>query len=264
MTAYTSILQITDMHILPGPDDTLLGVNTEHYFHAILEHAFANYQHFDLILVTGDLAQDPCPASYLRILNRLEACHTPCICLPGNHDDYDLMQQTLNTRLVNCRKQISMENWQLICLNSQKPGDVPEGRLSKQELLFFEDCLISKPDRHALIAVHHHCLKTNGFMDTMMIENSQDFLAIINKYPQIKAVTTGHIHQVMDITIRAVRVLGAPSTCFQFAPESETFSVETTAPGYRLIRLYADGRLESEIIRLPGQLRGLQINNQGY
>ena len=263
MTAI-SILQITDLHILPEPDETLLGVNTEHYFHAILEHAFANYQHFDLILVTGDLAQDPCPACYQRILNCLESYNTPCICLPGNHDDYVLMQQILNTRLVNCRKQIFLENWQLICLNSKKPEDVPQGRLSKQELLFLEDCLSSKPDCHALIAVHHHCLKTHSFMDTMMIENSQDFLAIINKFPQIKAITTGHIHQVMDITIGAVRVLGAPSTCFQFTPESETFSVETTAPGYRLIRVYADGRLESDIIRLPGQLSGLEIDTQSY
>ncbi|MGR9000112.1 MAG: 3',5'-cyclic-AMP phosphodiesterase [Gammaproteobacteria bacterium] len=262
--AAISILQITDLHILRKPDETLLGVNTEHYFHAILEHAFANYQHFDLILVTGDLAQDPCPACYQRILNSLESYNTPCICLPGNHDDYILMQQILNTRLVNCRKQLSLENWQLICLNSKKPEDVPQGRLSRQELLFLEDCLSSKPDCHALIAVHHHCLKTNGFMDTMMIDNSQDFLAIINKYPQIKAITTGHIHQVMDITFGAVRVLGAPSTCFQFTPESEIFSVDTTAPGYRLIRLYADGRLESDIIHLPGQLSKLQLDPGGY
>ena len=234
MTVCTSILQITDMHILPGPDETLLGIDTEHYFHAILEHAFANNHHFDLILVTGDLAQDPCPASYQRILNSLEAYNTPCICLPGNHDDYELMQQILNTSLVNCRKQIFLENWQLICLNSQIP-DAPGGRLSKQELLFLEDCLISNPNHHALIAVHHHCLETNSpWMDTMMIENSLELLAIINKHPQVKAITTGHIHQVMDIAPASVRVLGTPSTCFQFKPESKTFSLDTTASGLSL------------------------------
>lgn len=263
MTICTSILQITDMHILPGPEEALLGIDTEHYFHAVLEHAFAN-NHFDLILVTGDLAQDPCPASYLRILNSLAACNTPCICLPGNHDDYELMQQILNTSLVNCRKQIFLENWQLICLNSQIP-DADGGRLSNQELLFLDDCLNSKPDLHALIAVHHHCLKTNSaWMDTMMIENSRELWAVIDKHPQVKAITTGHIHQAMDISQAFVRVLGTPSTCFQFKPDSNTFSVETTAPGYRLIQLYADGRLESDIIHLPGQLSGVQMDTQGY
>jgi 3',5'-cyclic-AMP phosphodiesterase len=259
-----SLLQITDLHILPRPDQTLLGIDTEYYFHAVLEHAFAENHHFDLILVTGDLAQDPCPASYQRILNSLETYNTPCICLPGNHDDYKLMQEILNTSLVSCRKQVVLKNWQLIFLNSQIP-DAPGGYLSNQELLFLEDCLSSKPDCFALIAVHHHCLKTDSvWMDTMMIENSQQLWTTINKHPQTKAIITGHIHQVMDISPASVRVLGTPSTCFQFNLESKTFSVETTAPGYRLIKLYTDGRLESDIIRLPEQLRGLQTDSQGY
>jgi len=259
-----SILQITDLHILPALDETFLGINTEHYFHAVLELAFAEHHYFDLILVTGDLVQEPCPASYQRILHSLEAYNTPCICLPGNHDDYELMQPIFNTSRVSCKKQIFMKNWQLICLNSQIPG-APGGRLSKQELLFLEDCLISKPNHHALIAVHHHCLETkSAWMDTMMIENSQKLWAIIKQYPQTKAITTGHIHQVMDVTVDGVRILGTPSTCFQFAPESNSFSLDTTAPGYRLIKLYADGRIESGITRLSEPLSGLQIDTQGY
>jgi Icc protein len=263
MTAL-SILQITDLHILPGLDDVFLGINTEHYFHAVLDLAFAENHHFDLILVTGDLAQGPCPASYQRILQRLEATNIPCICLPGNHDDYDLMQQVFNTMQVNCQKQVFLKNWQLICLNSQIP-DSPGGRLSKQELLFLEDCLINNPDHHALIAVHHHCLETNSaWMDTMMIENSGELWAIIDRYPQVKAVTTGHIHQVMDRAVGAVRVLGSPSTCFQFKPESRAFSLDTAAPGYRRMNLSAEGRIESAVTRLSEPLSGLQMDTPGY
>ena len=67
-----SILQITDLHILPDLDETFLGINTAHYFHAILELAFEKHHHFDFILLTGDLAQHPCPASYQRILTALK------------------------------------------------------------------------------------------------------------------------------------------------------------------------------------------------
>ncbi|MGZ5008236.1 MAG: phosphodiesterase, partial [Methylobacter sp.] len=62
----------------------------------------------------------------------------------------------------------------------------------------------------------------------------------------------------------AFRVLGAPSTCFQFTPETDEFSVSNTAPGYRLIELYADGRVESEVIRLPDLLTELQVSKEGY
>ncbi len=259
-----SLLQITDLHILPGLDDIFLGINTEHYFHAVIDLAFAENDHFDLVLVTGDIAQDPCEISYQRILQKLEATNTPCICLPGNHDDYQLMQQIFNTTQVNCQKQALLKNWQLICLNSQIPGS-PGGGLSKAELLFLEDCLTNYPNHHALIAVHHHCLETKStWLDTMIIENSEEFLAITKKYPQAKVITNGHIHQERDITSGSVRILGTPSTCFQFKPESKTITLDTTSPGYRVIKLYEDGRIESKITRLPESLNGLQLDTRGY
>lgn len=263
-TAYISLLQITDLHILPSPKATLLGINTAHYFQAILEAAFSEKSHFDLILLTGDLTQEPCPAGYQLILNRLKAYNTPCICLPGNHDDYALMQQILNTGNINCRKQVFLGNWQIISLNSQIIGS-DKGRLSNPELLFLENCLSGYPDYNALIAVHHHCVKTNSvWMDTMMIENSSELLAITHKYRQAKAIINGHIHQVMDIQTDSIRILGSPSTCFQFKPESKSFCLDNTSPGYRTIQLYSDGRIESEVVRLPGQLKELHTDILGY
>ncbi len=259
-----SILQLSDLHILPTPEGNMLGVNTEHYFLSCLKQAFTERAHFDLILLTGDLAQEPCAASYRRILAGIEAYNTPCICLPGNHDDYDLMQQVFNTDRINCRKQVALDNWQLISLNSQIPG-APGGRLSNEELEFLENCLSEKSSHHALIAVHHHCMKTqSSWMDTMIIENSQELLAIADKYPQVKVIINGHIHQVMEIKTPTLRILGAPSTCFQFSPGSAEFSVDETAPGYRLIDLYADGRVESEVVRLQEPLVGLHTETHGY
>jgi Icc protein len=131
--------------------------------------------------------------------------------------------------------------------------------------VFLEDCLASYPSLHTLIAVHHHCIETESpWMDTMIIENSEAFLAKTKRYPQVKAITSGHIHQVMDMTTGSIRVLGTPSTCFQFTPKSNAFSLDTSAPGYRSIKLYADGKIETEITRLSEPLSGLQIDNQGH
>jgi 3',5'-cyclic-AMP phosphodiesterase len=262
--AYLSILQVTDMHILRAAGETLVGIDTEHYFHAVLDLAFANHARFDLVLVTGDLAQTPCQASYQRILDRLEAIHTPCVCLPGNHDNFALMQQILNTDKVSCRRQTLLGNWQFICLNSQIIGSAG-GRLEEEELVLLERCLTEYPQYHALIAVHHHCLPSkSAWMDTMTIENYPALFELIKSYPQVKVITTGHIHQLMDETVEAIRVLGTPSTCFQFTPKSEQFAMESIAPGYRVLQLYQDGRVASEIIRLDKPPSGLQINIKGY
>lgn len=263
-TKCLSVLQLTDLHLLASPDATMLGVNTAHYFRAVLDMALAGHAAVDLILLTGDLAQEPCRASYQQLLNSLKPLDIPCICLPGNHDDFSLMQQLLATTQVNCRKQLFLNNWQIISLNSQIAGS-PSGRLADQELDFLAACLNDYPGHHALIAVHHHCLPTqSGWMDTMMIENSQELLALIKPFPQVKAVVCGHIHQAMDITTGSVRMLGTPSTCFQFTPASPHFSIDKAAPGYRLIQLYENGQLDTRVARLPGPLIGLQLDNEGY
>lgn len=261
---YISVLHLTDPHILATPEDTLIGVNTTYYFNAVLDHAFASGRQFDLCLLTGDLAQDPCIASYQYILNRLQAHNIPCFCLPGNHDDWEIMKTVLCTEMVNCRNKIVLGNWQIICLNSQIPGSA-EGYLSLEELSFLEKNLTDNPGFYTLIAVHHHCLLSGSrWMDTMMIKNAQELLNLIKPYSNVKTIINGHIHQVMDNQIDGVRVLSTPSTCFQFKPLSEQFSLDDTSPGYRWINLFDDGSLSSDIIRIAEALTSLQTDTEGY
>lgn len=263
-SSHFSILQITDPHILATPEATLLGVNTAHYFNAVLELAFSPKRKFDLCLLTGDLAQDPCIASYKYILSKLETYDIPCVCLPGNHDNFDIMQAVLCTERVNCRKRVVLGDWQIISLNSQMPGSA-DGYLSVEELAFLEGDLRDNSDLYTLIAVHHHCLPTGSFwMDTMMIENAQELFDLIKPYPNVKTIINGHIHQAMDVQFNTVRVLTTPSTCFQFKPNSERFSLDNTSPGYRWINLYTDGSMDSAVVRLPEQLTGLRTDIKGY
>ncbi|CAG7857793.1 3',5'-cyclic-AMP phosphodiesterase [biofilm metagenome] len=259
-----SVLQITDPHILAKPDSTLLGVNTAYYFNTVFKHALQSSRKFDLCLLTGDLAQEPCRASYTYLLNTLQSCRIPCLCLPGNHDDFDIMQAVLNKGSVNCNKEQRLGNWQIVALNSQIRGS-QGGHLSADELSFMERCLRDNTHLYTLIAVHHHCIPSGSqWMDTMMINNADEFLNRVNRYPQVKAIVNGHIHQVMELDINAVKILTTPSTCFQFKPDSENFSLDDTSPGYRWLELYDDGTLISETVRIPENLEGLQKNNHGY
>jgi len=259
-----SILQISDLHLKQHPGETMLGIDTEYYFHRVLDYAFEATPKIDLILVTGDLTQDPCLGNYQRIEQVLQSYGLPCICLPGNHDDDALMQVTLNMGQVSCNKQTFLGNWQIIALNSRIPGK-PGGRLEKKELQFLEDCLRAYPDRYTLIAVHHHCQTiASPWLDAMMIENAEEFLDLLHCYPMVRAVTCGHIHQVMDKRIGSIRVFSAPSTCFQFEPKSQEFSVMDTAPGYRMIQLHQDGGLKTDVFRLPEALSGLQLKADPY
>lgn len=66
------ILQISDCHLLEDPEATLSGINTTQSLQQVLKHAFEQHGKADLILVTGDLAQEPCQSSYQRLFSALQ------------------------------------------------------------------------------------------------------------------------------------------------------------------------------------------------
>lgn len=259
-----SLLHISDTHIMVTPEDTLLGVKTAYYFGRVLECAAASSRQFDLCLVTGDLAQDPYRESYQYLLSALQNYYVPSVCLPGNHDDFGIMQEILSTEKVNCRKRTVLGNWQIINLNSQIL-DSSDGYLEPEELTYLENSLTENPELFTLIAVHHNFVPCgSGWIDVMMIKNAEEFKALINRFPQVKVVINGHIHQAMDIEIDEVKILSTPSTCFQFKPQTESFSLDDLSPGYRWIDLYPDGSIETEVMRITEKLLDLDTSTQGY
>lgn len=259
-----TVLQLTDCHILAEAKKTMMGVDTEKYFLKVLAQAFADHAQFDLLMLTGDLAQDTCISSYQRLQQHLLALPIPVLCLPGNHDDLGLMQKLLNQDNLSCDKQRILGNWQIICLNSQIEGQ-PGGFLSKNELTYLKLALQAHPGHYALIALHHHCTPTNSsWMDSMIVSNSNDLFSVLQDYPQAKVIITGHIHQELEQQAGHLQIFGTPSTCFQFTPNSRHFSVDRTAPGYRILKLYSDGSLTTAVNRLPDGLRELTLDGKGY
>ncbi len=260
----TSILHITDLHVLPKTGDTLLGIDTEDYFKRVLAAAHEHYGKFDLILASGDLAQQPCIASYQRIHKIFSHYQTKTVCFPGNHDDYSLMTWLLNKDRISCDKQTIFKNWQIICLNSKKPNDAG-GKLASHEIDFLKICLKQNTKPNLMISVHHHCIPSNSeWLDTMLIENSVEFFECLSPYPEVKLVVTGHIHQAMESQRQKLTLLSTPSTCFQFKPNCKDFTLDSIMPGYRVIQLFDDGQFKSQVHRLPGIQGELENCHNGY
>lgn len=258
------ILQLTDLHILEHSAKTLLGVDTEYTFIQTIAHAFDHHGPFDLLLLTGDLAQDPCPASYLRLKQHLQRYTTPSLCLPGNHDAAVLMSEYLAGDGISCAAPQLLGNWSIVALNSAKPGS-PVGLLAASELQMLEQTLSAHPLRPTLIALHHPCVASGAsWLDTMQVENSAELIDLIAGFEQVKLVVCGHIHQEFASRFGHVDILATPSTCFQFTPNSDDFSLDTTSPGYRVIELFADGQWRSQCHRIQEGLPTLDRTAHDY
>jgi Icc protein len=86
-------------------------------------------------------------------------------------------------------------------------------------------------------------------MDAMGLENAQEFLDVADTYNNVCGMVWGHIHQEFSAERNGIPLLGAPSTCVQFRPGTDDYAVEPLAPGFRLLELLPDGRLETRVIR---------------
>jgi Icc protein len=142
------ILQITDTHLFAEKHETLLGVNTWESYQAVLGAIHAENRPCDLIVATGDLAQDQSSAAYQHFAEGIASFNVPCVWLPGNHDFQPAMYSALQEAGISPAKTVIVgDQWQILLLDSQVFG-VPHGELSEFQLEWLEKKL--PPNRNAI------------------------------------------------------------------------------------------------------------------
>ncbi|MEG1653089.1 MAG: 3',5'-cyclic-AMP phosphodiesterase [Hafnia sp.] len=259
------ILQITDTHLFAGEHETLLGVNTHRSYHAVLEAIHAEARPYDIVVATGDLAQDHSVAAYQHFANGIATLNKTCLWLPGNHDFQPAMVDTLANAGVNPAKHMLLgDYWQIVLLDSQVFG-VPHGELSDYQLEWLERTLSLYPQRHALILLHHHPLPSGcTWLDQHSLRNAHMLGEVLQHYPLAKTLLCGHIHQDLDLQWEGRRLLATPSTCIQFKPLCTNFTIDTLSPGWRYLDLHPDGTLTTELHRLDGTEFRPDLDSDGY
>ena len=258
------ILQLTDTHCYADPEKTLLGLNTDRSFQAVLRLAQRRHGPADLILATGDLVHDGSEQGYQRLKRHLTDSGVPVYPLPGNHDDRDRLVRMLSGGNLRPERSARYGDWQIILLDSTVP-DQAAGLLGQGELEHLERCLSEYPDRHALVCLHHHPVPIGSrWMDAMGLLNASEFFDVLDRHAQVRGVLWGHIHQEFNAERKGVKLLGSPSTCVQFKPRSETFALDEIPPGYRWLRLYPGGTLDTGVSRLDGFPQEIDLHSTGY
>lgn len=264
-TSPLKVLQLTDCHLMERQGQTLMGVDTELSLRKTLEYLRGHHDWPpDLILLTGDLVQDPFLSSYQRLLSLLEPLEVPWVCLAGNHDDPDMMKQILCAEGPHCARRIISTHWQILCLNSHRPHS-HQGHLAEKELAFLQDTLMGDRERHALIALHHPPLSIGStWMDAMQVDNGNEFLELVGGFHQVAGIVFGHIHQVFCSHHASIKLWSAPSTCFQFKPGSDDFALDDRPPGWRWLELHPNGHIDTRVERIANPPCGLDFSSPGY
>ena len=258
------LIQVSDIHLFGKKDKALLDVRTEESFQAILDLIQKDTNPADLIILSGDITQDASPEAYRRVAELMSQLKVPVYCIPGNHDDSQVMSKIYPLENVTMQRSIVLKQWQIILLDSHIHRSV-EGHLAKDQFEFLQEALESNPEHHAMIVFHHQPIPVGSvWLDKIGLTNADELWQFLTNYPQVRTILFGHVHQIHEGKKNGISYYSLPSCCIQFKPDSEDFALDNIPPGYRWIELYPDGQLKTGICRLPDYIGRFDGTAKGY
>lgn len=251
-----TVAQLTDIHLTAKAGSELYGVDTALSLGKIVDAIKRLANKPDVIIATGDLAEDGSKATYVRLRELLGVLDIPVYVLPGNHDDISQMRSVLNVDGFQCTGSMKMRAWGFVFVNSQVEGH-SHGYVSAEELIDLEKNIKDLGDRPILVALHHTPSKVCPSFGCQL-ENSNEFTELLNRHPNIKGVIAGHTHNTSEIDAGGHIQFTTPST-FAKASHAQagepvdhddfwaSHSLDGNSQGFRILDLSADGGITSEV-----------------
>jgi Icc protein len=234
--------QITDTHI-GGEASLVQDIDVRKNF--LTAYNSESMKDLDLLVISGDLADDFKPGAYSFIADVLKDSKVPVCVIPGNHDDVEVMKKhfDLNGKIHNgkCYYRYDIDGRSIFFLDSAN------GTVSSEQLSWLEH-ETAKVDGEVLLFLHHppcHC--DHKFMDLRYaMKNIDEVQATLLKIDNLKYIFVGHYHSEMVEKVGDKTVYVTPSTQMQINPNLSVFSLSSAAPGWRVIE-WAENFLETKV-----------------
>ena len=194
--------------------------DTRHQLMRCIQHLNQLEPKPDLVIATGDLADEPTPADYEELRRQLAGLSMPVYVIPGNHDDRDMLRAAFETEgyfqadstfLHYC---IETYPLRMIALDTvEREGDA--GEMCPERLSWLDDRLSEQPTRPTMIFMHHQPKYTRiGYTDYHAFDGAEDMEALIARHAHVEWIACGHLHRPIQMRWGGSVVSVAPSASF--------------------------------------------------
>lgn len=261
------IAHITDTHLVPQ-DQHWLNPATRvcERLQQVVEKLNALKPQPELLLITGDLADEGSTAAYSYFKDILQQLRMPYYVIPGNHDDPKCMRQTFSECSYLPRSgflHYCIENYplRLIGLDTHVSGQ-DYGLLCSERLDWCESILSQDKDRPCLIFMHHAPVAIkHKIFDQMLCFTEERFEKMVRSSPNLVGILAGHYHHMCSTTFGGKPCFIAPSVApvHYFAnplEDEQPHSLELEDPAISLHR-WCDSYLTTHVVRLKQNVERL-------
>ena len=258
------VVQLSDLHFSSAPGGYMSREpggrplrDTAETFAAVAAHVLEDPP--DLVVVTGDIANEGHPDEYEMAGAALAGLGLPVYCLPGNHDAVDALHAHLPRPGIVVQRSMRLGEWLWLFGDSNAGGlefdpvdgwsDVEDrvhlanGSLTDHELSWLTRQLDRSGAQHAMLWLHHPPGAPGMFEQP---DYDAQVEQLVGLRTPLRAISAGHVHTGITTDIRGVPSHFCPSTGVSIDFEGLTLM----PPGYRRFEFAADGSFSSEVVWL--------------
>lgn len=202
------IVHISDIHLV-NKETSIWDTDTFAHFNKAIE-LIKSIDEVDAIVVTGDLSNDGSEWTYKYIDQSFKSLGVPTLCCPGNHDSTSMMLKEYVPSFYTVNQKTIIGGYKFLILNSVIPDDEEpntnksRGLFSKEMLKYVEEEI--KDGVPTIIEFHHSPLEPGGWLNRKLLDNRNEFNALIHDADNVKLVLYGHIHYPIQNVINGIHV----------------------------------------------------------
>jgi 3',5'-cyclic-AMP phosphodiesterase len=187
---------LSDLH-LSAPGQPVNGLDTGTRTAEAVDVIQRDHGDAAFVLVAGDLADRGEAAAYRHLHDLLSPLSMPVHITLGNHDDRHTFLSVFGADRDDPQGRVSTavdaDGYRVILLDTSEPGLVG-GRLCPGRLDWLNSRLDEAKDRPVIIVQHHHANPLSLPVDEIILENAADYLAVLQRHPDVRQVIAGHVH----------------------------------------------------------------------
>lgn len=215
------ICQISDTHLTGSGVPAYGAVDADANLRTALDMVVASGLSPDMLLLTGDLADDGHRAAYRRVRGLVapivEELGCPVLYLPGNHDDRATLADVLGdqhgdqhgdqrgTGTGSPVQQRTVRGLRVVGLDSTVPG-AAHGHLAGRQLDELARILAQPAEHGTILALHHPPIHSPvAGIDAIGLRNPGD-LADVIRGGDVRLIVAGHTHHAVAGALAGVPV----------------------------------------------------------
>ncbi len=242
------IIWMSDPHYTQQGE--VLGHNPRFRIKAAVDYINTHHTDADICVITGDLVNHGTLTDYEGLSDHLQQLRIPFLPLMGNHDQRQLLRQTLPlptacmTDFIQYK--VSTPRAELLCLDTHKTGS-SAGEFCEARYQWLEDTLSSTTDKPVYLFLHHPPMPLGlPMQDIDRMEHGERFLDLIARFDCISYLFIGHVHRPVTGVVNGIPYATMRSILLQAPPprpawDWESFKPAAEAPNLGVVTVTSTG-----------------------